>query len=122
MKEHLHILQHSLGLDEYGQGRQYRNHFVTGPGSKDWDACRALTDAGLMTENKGHALLPVGDSVFYVTPAGIDFVATNSPKPPKVSRNRRRYAAFMDLTDCCPDLTFKQFLTDPNFADARRRA
>jgi hypothetical protein len=75
-----------------------------------------------MTENKGHALLPVGDSVFYVTPAGIDFVATNSPKPPKVSRNRRRYAAFMDLTDCCPDLTFKQFLTDPNFADARRRA
>jgi len=119
VKEHLHILQHSLGLDDYGQGRQYRNHFVTGPGSKDWDACRALTEAGLMTENKGHSLLTDGDSVFYVTPAGIEFVAKNSPMPPKVPRDRRRYLAFLDLTECCPDLTFKQFLTEPRFAAYR---
>lgn len=30
----LNILQHSLGLDEYGRGTPYRNHFVTGEGSK----------------------------------------------------------------------------------------
>ena len=85
----LHILQHSLGLDQYGEGRQYRNHFVTGAGSKDWDACRALVDAGLMTEQKGHPLLTDGDSVFYVTPAGIDFVALNSPAKPNEPKPSR---------------------------------
>jgi hypothetical protein len=73
-----------------------------------------------MTERKGHELLTDGGSVFYVTPAGIDYVARNSPKPPKVSRDQRRYSAFLNLTDPYPDLTFKQFLTDPYFADARR--
>jgi len=95
----LHILQHSLGLDQYGEGRQYRNHFVTGPGSKDWDDCRALVNAGLMTENKGHELLTAGDSVFYVTPAGIDFVALNSPPKPKVSRSKQRYQRFLEYGD-----------------------
>lgn len=104
-QQHLHILQHSLGLDAYGQGRQYRNHFVTGPGSKDWDACRALVDAGLMTENKGHELLTAGDSVFYVTEAGKDYVAANSPKPPKVSRSRARYLRFLEYGD-----SFSNFL------------
>ncbi|MHB0986236.1 MAG: hypothetical protein ACYC05_11690 [Sulfuricella sp.] len=37
MDSKLHILQHSLGLDKYGDGNQYRNHFVTGPGSTDFD-------------------------------------------------------------------------------------
>lgn len=95
----LHILQHSLGLDEYGQGRQYRNHFVTGPGSKDWGDCRALVDAGLMTEKKGHELLTDGDSVFYVTQAGKDYVAKESPKPPKVSRSHARYLRFLEFGD-----------------------
>lgn len=91
----LHILQHSLGLDDYGQGRQYRNHFVTGPGSKDWDACRALVDAGLMVERPG-SLLTGGDSVFIVTPAGIDFVALNSPPKPKLTRSQKRYRDYLN--------------------------
>lgn len=45
MKEHMHILQHALGLDQYGRGREYRNHFCTGPGSVDFLPCRALGDA-----------------------------------------------------------------------------
>lgn len=100
----IHILQHSLGLDDFGQGRQYRNHFVTGPGSKDWDKCRALVGAGLMVERPGNALSG-GDSIFIVTPAGIDFVATNSPKPPKVSRSRKRYLRFLEYGD-----SFNSFL------------
>lgn len=28
--EQLHVLQHALGLDKYGQGEMYRNHFCAG--------------------------------------------------------------------------------------------
>ena len=93
MNSKLHILQHSLGLDQYGAGRQYRNHFVTGEGSDDFPLCRELVAEGLMTERAGNALSG-GSPVFFVTRAGIDFVAKNSPaKPPekKLTRSQRRY-------------------------------
>lgn len=96
MDNKLHILQHSLGLDQYGQGRQYRNHFCTGPGSTDFDACRSLVADGLMTERAGNELSG-GDSVFSVTRNGIAYVALNSPnRPPatKQTRSQKRYAEF----------------------------
>lgn len=87
MSDKLHILQHSLGLDRYGDGTQYRNHFVTGPGSKDFDACRELVDAGLMAE-RGENQLTGGDTLFTVTEKGIDYVSRNSPaKPPEESQD-----------------------------------
>lgn len=109
MDKKLHILQHSLGLDKYGDGSQYRNHFVTGPGSRDFDDCRALVADGLMTERAGNALSG-GDSVFFVTPKGTDFVALNSPaKPPapKLTRSQKRYRAWLDA-DC--GLSFAEWL------------
>jgi hypothetical protein len=63
------ILRHALGLDEQGRGRAYRNHFVTGPGSKDWDDCCTLTESGLMQKGRGGELTG-GDPVFYVTGEG----------------------------------------------------
>lgn len=65
----LGILRHSLGLKADGSGQPYRNHFVTGPGSDDYDACMALVDAGHMTRRAGNALSG-GDDIFYVTDAG----------------------------------------------------
>lgn len=91
----LHILQHSLGVDNHGQGDQYRNHFVTGADSDDWPACRELVAEGLMTETPGNAITG-GGSVFRVTPAGVDYVALHSPAPPKLTRSQRRYEAFLD--------------------------
>ncbi|RRJ96807.1 hypothetical protein Ga0100231_023865 [Opitutaceae bacterium TAV4] len=85
----LHILQHSLGVDKYGQGNQYRNRFVTGPGSDDFADCRALADAGLMTDHGAREIFG-GDHHFTITPAGIDAVASQSPKPPKVNRSKER--------------------------------
>lgn len=92
--EQLHILQHSLGLDEYGQGKTYRNHFVTGPGSDDYDDCLALVAAGFMTRRAGTQLTG-GDDLFLVTPAGEAHVAETSPKPPKLTRSQRRYDDFL---------------------------
>jgi hypothetical protein len=50
----LHILQHSLGLDHYGNGRQYRNHYVAGGDAVE--NCRALVAAGYMEEYRPSAL------------------------------------------------------------------
>ncbi len=97
----LTILQHALGVDRYGRGEQYRNHFVTGKGSKDFDGCMALVDAGLMTRTPGNAITG-GDDLFRVTPAGVDFVALQSPTPPpapKLTRSQKRYRAWLDA-DC----------------------
>ncbi len=100
-KKKLHILQHSLGLDQYGEGRQYRNHFVTGEECDNFQPCRELVAEGLMTERAGNELTG-GDSVFIVTRAGVDFVSKNSPaKPPekKLTRSQRRYQEWLQ-SDC----------------------
>jgi len=68
-EQQLSILRHSLGLDANGRGRPYRNHFVTGYGSDDFSACRALVAEGLMTHRRGNELTG-GDDLFIVTEAG----------------------------------------------------
>ena len=95
----LQILQHSLGLNEFGQGHQYRTHFVTGEGSPDHSDCMANVNAGLMSRHAGNALSG-GSDIFHVTQAGIDYVALNSPKPPKISRSKQRYERFREYGDC----------------------
>ena len=66
-KKQLHILRHSLGI-EYGK-KEYRNHFVTGKGSKDYNSCMALVSSGHMTRKKGDAATG-GDDIFFVTDKG----------------------------------------------------
>jgi hypothetical protein len=86
----LHILQHSLGLDQYGRGTMYRSHFVTGEGSKDHADCMALVEAGYMGVRKDHPLSG-GDDCFWVTETGKRAAVEKSPPPPKVSRSKQRY-------------------------------
>lgn len=88
--KHLHILQHSLGLDQYGRGTFYRNHFVTGEGSKDHADCMALVEIGYMGVRKSHPLAG-GDDGFWVTEAGKRAVREHSPSPPKLTRDQQRY-------------------------------
>jgi hypothetical protein len=95
----LHILQHAIGRDEYGRPRsaanpEFRNHFVTGPGSTDYDLCCEATAEGLMTRTPGNAITG-GDDVFRVTDAGRAWVRENSPEPPKLTRSQRRYEEFL---------------------------
>lgn len=92
----LHILQHSLGVDEYGQGRQYRNHFVAG--GDDVTLCRELVSLGYMSERQA-TQLSGGDPWFQVTPAGIDAVALFSPAPPP-PRKRTQWDEYLDHDSC----------------------
>lgn len=75
--EQIEILRHALGL-RLG-AREFRNHFVTGPGSVDYPHCETLVEAGLMTRREGTALSG-GDQVYYVTEAG-KAVARKQAKP-----------------------------------------
>lgn len=97
--EQLHILQHSLGVDEYCRGRAYRNHYVTGPGCDGFNDCRALADAGLMKDHGKQGELTGGMHCFTVTDAGRAAVREQSPQPPKLTAGQRRYREFLDA-DC----------------------
>ncbi len=95
MTADLHILQHALGVDKYGRGNQFRRHFVTGPGSIDYPTCVDLVARGLMEKHRPSELTG-GDDLFLVTPAGRDWMAANSPSPPKLTRGQRRYRRYLE--------------------------
>ncbi|WP_404711530.1 hypothetical protein [Sphingomonas sp. MMS24-J13] len=106
MSPALHILQHALGVDEFGRGTQYRRHFVTGPGSEDFATCCALVEAGHMVRRDGGPLTG-GDDLFLVTHEGRHWMAENSPAPPKLTRSQARYQRYLDA-DC--GVSFREWL------------
>ena len=89
-KEQLQILQHSLGVDQYGQGQMYRNHFCAG--GKDEQVCRELVEAGYM-ETFTRSYLPYYNC--RVTEAGKAAMFEQSPKPPKLTRSQERYRRYL---------------------------
>lgn len=92
----LHILQHALGLDDYGQGNAYRNHFVASPDTEDWAICTAHVEAGHMVQHEPRELFGGYDCYcFVVTDAGREYVLEHSPRPPKLTRSQRRYREFL---------------------------
>lgn len=107
---HLHVLQHSLGCDEFGRSKSrgadegdgcmgyYRNRFVTDTPGADGKACLELVAQGYMTDH-GPQKLAGGMHCFTVTKAGEQVMREASPQPPKISRSRRRYLAFLHA-DC----------------------
>ena len=98
--EQLHILQHSLGVDQYGQGRMYRNHFCAGGADEDGapmggDAviCAELVALGYMKRHATTEMLPYFNCS--VTEAGKAAMLAESPKPPKLTRAQFRYRQFL---------------------------
>lgn len=89
--EQLHILQHALGLDKYGQGEMYRNRFCAGV--KDEDICRSLVKIGYMRQHATTELYPYYNCS--VTDAGKEAVRRESPQPPKFTRGQKRYREFL---------------------------
>lgn len=102
MESQLHILQHALGVGDYGDKPSYRNNFVTGEGGSDYQICQALVKQELMKIQPMSKVLTGGDDCFIVTPRGIDYVAINSQKRPpetRKSKSKLRYARFREYGD-----------------------
>lgn len=98
----LEILQHALGVDQYGRGARTRNHFCAG--AADEPTCRELVALGLMVTFE-RSWLPYYNCM--VTPAGIDAMLANSPAPPKLTRSQYRYRRFLDHDS---GLSFREWL------------
>lgn len=109
---HLQIIQHSLGVDQYGQGEMYRNHFCAGEG--DEAACRELVALGYMRQHPTTEWLPYFNCS--VTNEGKRAMLAESPKPPKLTRGQKRYRDFLHA-DC--DRSFIEWLKDQS--EARRQ-
>ncbi len=107
----LQILQHALGLDEFGRGKSYRNHYVASDGCDGWDICHEHVAAGRMIRHEPRAIFGGGEHCcFTVTDAGREFVRATSPRPSKKQRNRERYLEWLAVHEFCPDLTFGEWL------------
>lgn len=102
-KEQLHILQHSLGVDKYGLGRQYRNHYVGGT-----EECRPLVAMGYMVEYAPREMFG-GEPCFVVTDAGKKAMCEESPKPDKKTKSQMRYREYLRAADAL-NCTFGEFL------------
>lgn len=121
---HLHILQHSPGCDPHGRptplGRIpnhddefgcYRNRFVTDPTSPDGKHCQELVAQRLMHDH-GAQSITGGMHCYSVTQAGYEAMKAASQPPPKISRSKRRWAAYREIRDAL-DMTFAEYLRWP---------
>lgn len=92
----LHILQHALGLDDYGQGTYYRNRYVATADSEDFRRCQGHVAAGRMVRHGPSDLFGGGQSYcFVVTDAGKRYVKEQSPSPPRLTRSQKRYREYL---------------------------
>lgn len=105
-KSQLGILQHTLGLNEYGQGRQYRNHYVAGRGHHSYSDLLALVEQGYMAKQPATSISG-GSPWFSVTDRGMRAVEELSKSQPKLTRAQRNYR---DHLDADSGLTFAESL------------
>lgn len=106
----LEILQHSLGVDQYGRTPKgftpyTRNHYCAG--GADEETCRELIALGYMQQHPTTEWLPYFNCT--VTNAGIKAMHEASPKPPTLSRDKQRYQEFLSASDAF-GCTFKEWL------------
>lgn len=99
----LHILQHALGVDKYGQGdwregKTFREHFCAS--GADETICRELVAIGYMrtwtgADERGQ----VPGYPYYncsVTDEGRTAVRRESPAAPKLTASQKRYREFLE--------------------------
>jgi len=65
-----HVMAHATAWD--GESPLYRNRFCAGEGHADWATIQGLCSRELMRVRRGPDPLSGGDTVFVVTPDGIE--------------------------------------------------
>ena len=104
--ELLHILRHSIGLDDHGKGREYRNHFATDLEGPDGQMCQELCAAGWMKDHGAQSMWG-GMHCYCVTDEGKAAVRLHTPLKLQLSASKRRYQDYLDA-DC--GLAFGEWL------------
>lgn len=109
LERQLAILQHSLGLNEFGEGSFFRNHFVVGPYGSDRENIKCLVNQSFMEKSPVlGALIGEDSECFHVTALGIDFVKKKSPTRARKTKSQQRGARWREYGDCFD--SFRDFL------------
>lgn len=121
----MRTLRHMLGINDQSikKPEPHRDYAAANPGDAEFaelarlGAVRCYRRAG----ESGGAVSTTQYDWFETTDAG-RAAAIASHKSIRYPRSRRVYLKFLSVTDCYPDLTFREFLTSAEFADVRREA
>lgn len=114
--KHLRTLRHMLGINDPNKKtpEPYRDYYCANHGDPH---IAELLDRDLVVMYRRDDRY----EWFRTTDIG-RAAALASHKTIRNSKSRRLYSRFLDCRDAWPDLTFKQFLTDPRLAQIRRDA
>lgn len=113
--EQLRILQHMLGIDNRRKKPvPYRDYYCANPGDAALHELMRLGYVRIYAERDGYEW-------FCTTEQGKS-AAVRSAASRFMTKSQRVYSRFLDVKDAFPDLTFKAFLTDLQFAQIREMA
>jgi hypothetical protein len=109
----LRTLRHMLGIDkpELDRPVPYRNYYCANPGEPEMLELVRLGAIELYATQGGYE--------WYRCTAAGRAAAIASHKTIRYTPAKRRYIKFLDVRDCLPDLTFREFLTNPRFKQSR---
>lgn len=115
----LHTLCHMLGINTpYDRvPKPYRNHAAVNPGDPEFvelerlGAVKKFRTPKFGTEYDWYECTEEGK-----------LTAIRLHRDIRKNRKQRTYHKFLEVLDCCPDLTFKEFLTSEEFRETRKNA
>lgn len=112
----LQTLRHMLGIDDpYAKTPQpYRDYYCANRGDENLHELARIGAVRLYSQRDGY-------DWYCCTDVG-RAAAMASHKTIRKSKGSRLYSKFLDVRDCFPDLTFRQFLTEPDFKETRQNA
>lgn len=114
--EQLRTLRHMLGIDDpYAKHADpTRDYYCATPGDPQLHELMRLGAVRLYAERDGYQWFTTTDEGWVA--------AVDSHRTIRASKGKRLYSKFLEVRDCCPDMTFRKFLTDPALRDTRRGA
>lgn len=118
-EQQLDMLRHMLGINtpEHRVPTPYRNYAAVSPGDRLFVEMEALGVVELYRRASG----PTEYDYYRCTEAG-RLAAMRSHRTIRLPKSKRVYIKFLGIRDAWCELTFREFLTNPEFAQTRREA
>ena len=113
--EQLRILRHMLGIDCRDKDpKEYRDYYCANPNNPQLHELQRL---GMVTMYSNH------DRYEWFTTTKRGKIAARASQRAMVNPKKRRvYLKWLSAQDAFPDLTFREFLTSPDFKESRDNA
>lgn len=110
----LRTLRHMLGIDrpEVNHPKSYRDYYCASRGDDHLKELARLGAVQMYRQSDGYD--------WYCCTEPGRTAAFESHKRTLLPKAKRLYIKFLDIKDAIPDLTFGEFLTGPEFDEARR--